>query len=31
MKPEVGKAAALESYDEIKEMLQDFGNKGDKQ
>lgn len=31
MKPEIGKAAALESYDEIKEMLQDFGNKGDKQ
>ena len=24
MKPEVGKAAALESYNEIKEMLEDF-------
>ena len=24
MKPEVGKAAALESYDEIKEMLEKF-------
>lgn len=24
MKPEIGKAAALESYDEIKDMLTDF-------
>jgi len=27
MKPEVGKAAALESYDDIKEILQDFSGK----
>jgi cell division protein FtsZ len=26
MRPEVGKAAALESYDEIKEMLTNFDN-----
>jgi len=25
MKPEVGKAAALESYDDIKKILEDFG------
>ena len=25
MKPEVGRAAAFESYDEIKDMLTDFG------
>lgn len=30
MKPEVGKASALESYNEIKEMLQDFDIKGKK-
>ena len=30
MKPEVGKAAALESYDEIKEILQDFDTEGKK-
>jgi len=31
MNPKVGKAAALESYDEIKEILQDFdGRKKDK-
>ena len=30
MKPEMGKAAALESYDEIKEMLQDFDIEGKK-
>ena len=30
MKPEIGKAAALESYDEIKEMLQDVDPEGKK-
>lgn len=30
MKPEVGKASALESYDEIKEMLQGFDITRDK-
>lgn len=30
MNPEVGRASAMESYDEIKAMLQDFDIKGEK-
>jgi len=30
MKPEIGKAAAIESYDEIKDILTTFDNKDDK-